>query len=361
LSLLRAAVDDDASRGFEGMDAHTVRWAIRSGLGPLLRRLTPDASPLTASPAWPAVVGAELAARIRSESQLHALEDVLDACAGRVPPPTLLKGISLCSEHYAAPCLRPMGDIDVLVDVEWIADVERLVRELGYRPVGSSAVYRHHHHITPLVHPDTEVWIELHHALFPPRTAFAADAVFSAPSLRAERRPSLFRGRPVHHLSPELQLVYLPVHWAQDPKLLVYAGGLRSMLDTMLILRSASSQRWPTVLAWLDGAAAATQVYLMLAYLEARQLVTLEPGIVDGIRRRQRSFGPGGLRLAFELLDRYVVDGRPRGRVMGDRVLALTWRALLQRGGSWRKAALVSSTLFGKAARVSSELFRVPR
>jgi hypothetical protein len=354
LGLLRAVVDGCAPPDGDALDAGLVRRAIEGGLGPLLRRLTADESPLTASSAWAAVVGAELAARMRCEVQLRALEDLLDLWAGRVPPPTLLKGISLCLTQYAAPHLRPMGDLDLLVDAEWIGEVERLVRELGYRAVGSPERYRRHHHITPLVHPDTDVWIELHHALFPPSTALGADAVFGTPSLRAERRPALFRGRPVHHLSPELQLVYLPAHWAQSPKLLVYARGLLSMLDTMLVLRDRASLRWPAVLGWLDGAAAATQVYLMLAYLDARGLVALRPEILDGLRRRQRSFGPGGLRLAFELLDRYVVDGRPRGRLVDDRVLALAWRALLQPGGVWRKAALVGSTLTGKAARVVS-------
>jgi len=352
LNLLRAAADVDVPRTFDdAMDGETVRWAVSAGLGPLLLRLTPKDSRLTASAAWPAVVGAELTARLRSQVQLQALEDVIDACAGRVPPLTLLKGASLCIERYPAPHLRPMGDLDLLVDVESVADVERIVRGLGYRSAKSSALYRHHHHIAPLVHPDTDVWIEIHHALFPARTALAADPVFGARTLRAERRSSSFRGRAVQHLSTELQLVYLPAHWAGAPAALLGPVGVRGLLDMMLLLRDGSRVRWSTVLAWLDGAAAATQVYLMLAYLDARGLAALDPAVLSAIRQRQASFGPWGLRLAFAVLDRYVVDGRRRGVLMGNRRLALIWTALLQRGRSWRKASSVASRLYESAAR----------
>jgi len=100
-----------------------------------------------------------------------------------------------------------------------------------------------------------------------------------------------------------------------------------------------------------DSRAASWQVYLMLAYLDARGLAALDPAVLSAIRQRQASFGPWGLRLAFAVLDRYVVDGRRRGVLMGNRRLALIWTALLQRGRSWRKASSVASRLYESAAR----------
>jgi hypothetical protein len=350
-ALLRAAGDGGAGGEFDELSVDTAHWAIEGGLGPLLRELTPATSALTRSPAWPAVIGADLTARMQSAAQLDALEQIVEACAKRLPPLTLLKGISSCTAHYAAPHLRPMGDVDILVEPECIADADRIVRELGYEPRRSSTDYRDHHHLAPLVHPETDVWIELHHALFPRRTALGSDAVFSAASVLAERRPGSFRGRRVYHLSPELQLVYVPAHWGQSLKLLVGPAGLRSMLDTMLILRRAPSLRWPTILEWLDGAVATGPVYLMLAYLDARGLATLDPQILEAIRRRQRAFGIAGTRVAFRLLDRYIFEARPPGRLAGDRVLALMWTGLLQHGGSWRKVLAMTSRLRDSAAR----------
>jgi hypothetical protein len=133
------------------------------------------------------------------------------------------------------------------------------------------------------------------------------------------------------------------------------------MLDTMLLLRRASSLRWSTVLGWLDGAAAASSVYLMLAYLHTRGLVTLDATILHELRRRQTAFGPAGLRIAFRLLDRYVFDDRPPGFLGGPRALALLWTFLLQHGSRRRKLRSMSSRLAESGRRRWSRLFRAPR
>jgi hypothetical protein len=97
LDVLRATRDGGPGHlRCQDLDERQVRWAVETGLGPLLRELAPEGSPLTRSPAWPLVVGADLAARVESAEQLDAAAEILDAVPGLRP--VLLKGNSLCEE-----------------------------------------------------------------------------------------------------------------------------------------------------------------------------------------------------------------------------------------------------------------------
>src|SRR5262245_26319968 len=63
-----------------------VRWAVETGLGPLLHGLVPPDSMLERSRAWPLLQGSALAARLESADQLEAASEILDACRSNLPP-----------------------------------------------------------------------------------------------------------------------------------------------------------------------------------------------------------------------------------------------------------------------------------
>lgn len=322
-----------------------ILWAVQSGLGSLLRRLVAADSPITRSLAWPSVLGADLASRVQWAAQRKAVEEILDACRGRIPPPTLLKGISLCDEAYPAAHVRPMRDIDLLVGVEYLPDMERLLLLLGYYQPSSPASYVGHHHLSPFTHPRTGVWVEIHHALFRPLTALGADPVFSPTSLKDEQRASRLGDRPVFRLSAELQVVYLAAHWAASHKLITGPGGLMPMLDVTLLLHRGGAFRWPLVLDWLGRSAASPAVHLLLAYLDQHGIIALDRQLLEEIRRRSR-FRPVDLHLAFKVIDRYVVEGRQR-RLMRSAALRVLWDTLLTPRPLWRRLVGIPSILRG--------------
>jgi hypothetical protein len=344
IDVLGAAANANRAPGIQGLDDRQVRWAVETGLAPLLATLTPDGSPLTRSLAWPLVRGSALAARLGSADQLEAAAQLLDACRGRVPPMALLKGISLCERDYPEPHLRPMRDLDLLVDAESVREVESALIRLGYEPEASRHRYRGHHHLVPYVHPDTGVFVEIHHRLFRPLTPLGSDPVFSEETIRSQLLDSTLRGRPVRRLSVELQVVYLAAHWASSLKLVSGTGGLLPLLD-LIYLFKANEVRWPVILAWLERSAAAPSVYALLAYGSRRGLFSPGDDVLDALRRQQRAFNAVNLAVVFAVIDRCMVEGRRLAWPLGKTALQALWQAAFLEGPAWKNLARVPSIL----------------
>ena len=348
IDLLRAAAEGEArgdvAERIQGLHPRQVCWAVETGLGPLLARLTAADAPLTRSPAWPLVRGSALAARVAAADRLEAAVALLDACRGRLPPLALLKGLSLCTLEYPAPHLRPMRDIDLLVDGQSVPEVEAALRALGYVPEASSDSYRSHHHLVPYVHPGTRVYVEVHHRLFRTDTALGRDRVFSPESVNAELQDSTLEGRPVRRLSVEMQLVYVAAHWASSLKLVRGGGGLLPLLDLIYLLKR-HTVRWPVVLAWLEGSAAAPAVYALLAYASRRGLLAPGDEILATLRRRQRAFNAVSLAAVFAVVDRCMVEGLPLSWPIGTTAVQVLWESAFRPGPGWKNLARVPSAL----------------
>jgi hypothetical protein len=78
-----------------------------------------------------------------------AMEEIVGHVERHVPPLTLLKGISLCEQHYPEPHLRTTGDIDALVDAAAVPELEARLVGLGYRPRSTypREFYEHHRYV----------------------------------------------------------------------------------------------------------------------------------------------------------------------------------------------------------------------
>ena len=338
--LLQAASQNRTDLTLADFRAEQIRWAVETGLGPLLRRATANDPTARTSPLWPFLRGADLTARLIVGEQMDAMDEIIRTCEGQTPPLTLLKGISIGEQHYPEPHLRLMGDIDVLVDQGIIRTVESLLLRLGYCRYSENppAFYDTHHHLTPLFHPGKRVWVEIHRGLFPADSPVASDRVFGLENLRRELRPSGFRGRPVNRLSDELQVVYLASHWAFG---FSRVRGMVGMLDLIYLLKKAPGLRWERILDWLDGSIAATYVYVLLTYLDRHRLVDIAPEILRELFGRQRSFGRANLKTLHALIDRYVANGGEFGRLVSARNFDILWRTLLLPGPPARNALLV--------------------
>jgi hypothetical protein len=289
---------------------------------------------------WPVLVASDLTGRVVSAEKMDAMEEIARALEA-LRPPTLLKGVSVAGQFYPEPHLRPMGDIDVLVEPDDIPAAEAALVQLGYdrRPLKPPEFYDAHHHTAPFFHSQRRVWVEIHRGLVPRWKPVGGDKVFSPDTVRSERRPAEFRGWPVSRLSDELQIVYLACHWAYDFK---RVGGIVALLDMIYLLQNARCVRWGRILEWLEEGVAATPVYLLLSYLERHGLAELPAGILGELRRRQRSFGGASVRILHAMVERYVTNGQDFGSIVSERNFEIVWETLLlPRPASRRLPALV--------------------
>ncbi|MFB0535256.1 MAG: nucleotidyltransferase family protein [Anaerolineae bacterium] len=103
---------------------------------------------------------------------LHKLEDVVGHLAAESVPVILLKGAALAKTVYGNDAVRPMADLDLLVQREHVSTALRVLSALGYEPAhaefraGYVVTYRNE---VMLVKPgEVNVPIEIHWSLFSP-------------------------------------------------------------------------------------------------------------------------------------------------------------------------------------------------
>lgn len=124
-----AAIPDPATLDWD----YLLRAANRQGITPLLRDWLGQRPAL----AVPATAQAELdsaywLSHFRNKTLLAELGRVLDAAAARGIAVVPLKGAILAPHYYPAPALRPMSDLDLLVQPDDIKGLASVLRDLGY-------------------------------------------------------------------------------------------------------------------------------------------------------------------------------------------------------------------------------------
>ena len=308
-----------------------LAWAIESGLAPVLARASASFVHGGGADA-DAIRGADLAARIVADDQSEATVALIDACQGRVGPLTLLKGIWLGHALYPEPHLRPMRDVDVMVEPGEVAEVEDVLRGLGFLPAVEPDVddYRDHHHAVPYRHPHTGVVIEVHRALVPANGPFGADATFSLDNVHRHVTADTFRGRPVRRLSDGLLLGHLAAHWSSSFKAVGSAGGLVVLLDLLALVDRVD---WARAADDLRGSTAVRSLWLLLAYLETRGLRALPPDVRALVRPPLGAADAVSIALLHALMDVRVANGRPYGDLLFTRrTFEIVWKTLLRPG-----------------------------
>jgi Uncharacterised nucleotidyltransferase len=341
ISLLQVVSQGRENARLAALNAEAIHWAIQTGLGPLLYQTTKADADAVASPLWMALKSADLTAQVIAGEHADAMCEILQACEPLAPPLTLLKGISICEQYYPRPHLRPMRDLDFLVEEAVLPLVESVLLELGYRQRSKSpaALYEKHHHSMPFFHPYHGVWVEVHRGLFSLKSLAGTDKVFSLEHVKTQRLPSTFRGKTVMRLSDELQIVYIASHWAHSFQAI---GGMVAMLDMIYLLQKRKGAiDWERLLGWLQGSTASTYLYLMLTYLAKYDLIDIDPEILRDLCRCQRSYRSIHVKILHMLIDRYYVHGSPFGRLSSLRNIGILWKTLLLPGSPFRNLLLV--------------------
>ncbi len=341
ISLLQAISQDRSDLRLASFGEAEIRWALANGLGALLVHATKTDSQAPASPSWPLLRGADLTARVLTMEHVDAMVEIIDGCESQMAPLALLKGISICGQHYPAPHLRAMRDIDFLIDSSDLVQINALLIKLGYRQRYRrfKTFYQNHHHDMPWYHPQKGVWIEVHRALFSSQNRVSHDKLFGLENVKAQLQPSEFQGRSVNRLSNELQIAYVASHWASDFNVV---GGMVAFLDLICLLKNCGQQvNWQRILSWVDGSIAATHLYLLLSYMAKHQIVYVAPSVLDALRCKQRALRNLNLTIVHGLIDRYLVAGKEFGPILSERNLKILWNTLVSSGVESRNLFLV--------------------
>lgn len=215
-----------------------VAAARRHGLAPLLYwRLTdarasphPDVPPPEARAALRSAYLCCLTANLRARQQLAA---VVGALAGRGVSPVLLKGAHLAFGVYPDPGVRPMCDLDLLVERDAVLAAVQVLDGLGYAPIRPYDLHAEMallHHLPPYAKPGCH-HVEIHWALVRAEEPYHIDTA----ALLARSRPAAIAGLSARVLDPADLLLHLCVHAAAADRL---AGGLRPLADVVEVLRA---------------------------------------------------------------------------------------------------------------------------
>lgn len=326
--ILRAAASGRTLSWEAGMVA-ALPWVIRNCLGPMLCHVSGNGGEHSPCAQHEPLRGAELSAKVISKTLTAAMEEILDACVSRVERIVLLKGISISSQYYPLPHLRPMRDIDFLVEEKDLAVTEKILAGLGYqrRSKNPESFYRNMHHSMPFFHPRNNVWVEVHTDIFPPGSPLIQGAVFSRENLVANYVAGSFNGREVCRLSAEMQLLYTIGHWGFEYKTL---GGCVALFDVVYLLQNEHQLDWDRILGWLDTRSITALVLLCLGYLQANQIIEIEGDIIHKLKSRMPASYAYSLAILHSIIEKHYLAGVPYGRLMTVNNVAIQWRTLLQ-------------------------------
>ena len=277
---------------------------------------------------------AHIGSTARSVRLQRDLTRLVASLAAAGIPVVLLKGAALATAVYDDFPLRPMGDIDLLVERPNVDGARECLLKAGYLPDESAEWYRaNHHHEQPFLSIDKHVTIELHVHIVPPRCSFR----IPVEELWERARPVRVGDSAALVLSPEDLIIHTAVHIGSIHLL---KGQLKGLIDIAAIARRFEGNlRWPRLVELAVGYGAVLDVYHCL--LLARDYAGAE--VPAETLRELRAASPCTefeTRLANQLFRRVVVNQEEGFVPTG--LIQETCGILLSPKGSWQKLRAVT-------------------
>ena len=225
---LSARVDSDAATRQRILDAASrlVNWgdlpamAEAHGLAPLLYVHLSEAGAPIPVEARQRLFAASIQHREANRARFRALGEILDAFEHAAIPVVVLKGAALAHLLYRSPGLRPLSDLDLLVDGAEAARAQSVLSSIGFIAPASPTSRRlmSHHHL-PLAMRQTGghvIQVEIH------TDALSRDSDASLPMSRLKGPLQTFvvEGRTAHALGHADMLSHLCRHTAERAPLM---------------------------------------------------------------------------------------------------------------------------------------------
>lgn len=269
------------------------------------------------------------AAACRVAIQLEALDGILSALRSRGLDPVLLKGAALALTLYEQPALRPMQDIDLLVEEEQVPAALAILEELGFRGIAnefSDAFYDGHHHARPLADAAGRVIVEIHKGLVPPEDGLRLDPrPFLERSVRVDVRGSRYKV-----LSREDQLVHAALHLSYADR---FIGRVRDLIDVHAqVEREERPLEWGIVVESARGAVLSRSLYSTLD-LARRLLGTPVPPAVLSELARDAGWDPLARGLVRALGESSLFRGTSSDRLLSAPAARWICDTLIKRAG----------------------------
>lgn len=229
--LARALADPGSVRALDGDGWTALIAAARAEqlIGTLAHRL--DGLPMPDAAAR-ILADARLSAEHWRRAALWEAEAARRALAPLGCPVVLLKGTAFVAAGLDAGRGRSIGDLDILVPRDRLADVERALLDAGWEWVKpdayDDAYYRRWmHELPPLIHRERDRMIDVHHTILPLTARIRPDAAaLLADSVALENGLSV--------LAPADMICHSVIHLFADGDL---GGGLRNLWDIDRLLR----------------------------------------------------------------------------------------------------------------------------
>jgi len=263
-----------------GVAGHTT------GMGPALGRWIEKG--LVTAAAGPAAFFAEhlISGRSRAPRIEREVLPAIDALLARNITPVVLKGFHTASTYFEEPGVRPMADVDLLVDPREIANAEDALRSAGFRPNSEALRPYKRDWLGPSVEdrvysversdPRSKWALELHASL---DRIYHPGVVAHLDGERARTQPFGVAGRPLLALAPALLVIYLASHSSQelDSMRLIRIYELATVIRAE---RAAGRLDWDEVIAILERTGTARFTYPALTLVEDLAPQTVDPRVL---------------------------------------------------------------------------------
>lgn len=328
LTLLRAYNGGDpAQSALSGMNRDQIRYLYDVGLGPIVAAVRIGELDTGSRQLLHA---ADLTARVVYDQVGSTTADVLEVANRLGTTVVLLKGVSIAGRYYPDPHRRVMGDIDLLVLYAGADELHQALLRSGFnRSFDETEIdFSKHHHLQPLLHPETGFSIEIHKRLFSHRF-FRQESLFAESQLLAQTEPTVFRERECRRFQSEFELLYTVAHWAVDGK---WAQNIVSINDVIsLLLCRQHELDWIKIRRWLeDNEQTADCFAVLFRFLYTTALAQPIQPLEETVQSAIARVGRRNLRFLHSLLLRYPLHAGWQKGFFGSSEAADVWEALLE-------------------------------
>lgn len=326
--LLRKIVFKDLNNDTMILSPTTIKWALQTRLGSCLNELldTSSFSPELIS----SLKAEELTAKFWFQTQYQATLELISELNQNNITPTLLKGMSICTELYPKAYYRSMRDVDILVKEDEVEQTEKIMSQLGYKQSSPLPLpfYETHHHTVPWQHKTKDVWFEIHRKLFPESSPSYPAKVFQLETIKSEKFISpidrQYDSLQTSRLGYELQVIYIAAHWGESFK---QVSGLFALIDVALILNNKKLD-WDKITRWTDEPYVSNYTYILLAYLVKQKLVK-DSEIKPYLKRIKHSLSFIDIFILNKIITNYLFIGKPFDRIFTKDNIAILWTLFL--------------------------------
>ena len=308
-----------------------IQMAIDSGMGAYLNYCIYNTK---TTKLYKKILSADLTAKIITNTQLRALQEIINITAGSVDEIILMKGISICQNYYPHPHFRIMGDIDLLVSEKDQSTIENALLKIGYQQELKSSsdnnFFKTHHHSIPFYNKINNVWVEVHTHLFSQSSFAIKDNLFDLKNIKNNCIPVNNKNYSVKIkcLRPELQLIHTCAHWAEDFNI---NKGLIQMVDMMLIIKNNNKGLdWKNVLDSVNNTVSASYLYIILEYFKKNKINLNQPDYSRYIELKYSNMGYLNKSILFFIIDRFLHKKRFLYKFINENILEIMWYTLLQ-------------------------------